>query len=600
MKKKSKKNVELRPDHATARMQDATSGNNKLVWLSALLIAFITFLVYLPALQNGFVNWDDPNYVYVNPNIQSLDYRFLKWSFTNAVASLWHPLTLFSLAIDYALWRHNPFGYHLTNTIIHVLNTCLVFILAVRLQSIHERFSSGWAEDLEFPKKKILIAIATAIIFGIHPIHVESVAWISERKDVLCAVFFLMTMLAYLNYATANSRRRRVRYYLLCVALFLLALMSKPMAVSLPIVLLFIDFYPLKRLNTRFVLVEKIPFLVLSLISSLLTISFHRTSGALMELEAYPWQMRLFTAVSAYIMYLLKMVMPFNLAPIYPLPKEIDFSSPVFIIPFILLITMTIFCFRTSNKSYLTTWFYYIVTLIPVIGIVQVGSQAMADRYTYLPSIGPFLLVGVGIGILFGKLSHKRQKVHASIILIAIMGLLSFVTVRQISVWRDSITLWTFQIKLYPVAVAYNNRGNVYQNMGNHQQAIIDYTKAIEIDPRYAIAYNNRGSIYDTIGAHMQAIDDYNMAIKLNPGYLNAYFNRGNTYANIGANVQAIDDYSMAIKLNPEDADVYKLRGISYGTMGNYRQALNNLKKAIELNPEDQEAQYYLRSAIEQ
>lgn len=578
-------------------------------YLIALLPTLITFIVYLPALENGFVNWDDDLYVYANHDIRSISPVFFKWSFTAVVASLWHPLTLFSLGLDYAIWGINPFGYHLTNNIFHAINTGIVFLLAINLIkygsdldiSLHVTKYKGESYLLK-DKNIFTAAFVTAFLFGIHPLHVESVAWISERKDVLCAFFFLAALLTYLKYTSADTKRRRVGYYAFCLILFIMALMSKPMAVSLPFVLLILDFYPFKRLSVEkklkyvhWIFLEKIPFFLLSIASSIITLFAHSTSGALKGIEIYSLKMRVFNAILAYMVYIIKMVFPFNLAPFYPTSnlhlEYISFFTIKYVWSCIILSLITIFFIWLSkkNKLFLTIWLYYIITLLPVIGIVKVGEQSMADRYSYLPSLGLYILIGLGIGNLFERYSKNRYRhLATSIALFFIFGMLLHKTVKQISIWHDSITLWSYEVKLFPnAAIAYLNRGLAYDGLGKHDQAIRDYNKCIELDQNFAKAYSNRGIIYSRLGDYWSAIKDFDNALMRDPLYENAYFNRGLTYVYLDDYDQAIKDYNMAIKLNPQNPKNYNNRGKINFMLGNYQDAIADYNIAIKLNPQD-------------
>lgn len=520
----------------------------KLFHWHSFILAFITFSVYIPALSNGFVNWDDPKYVYENPNIQLLDIR---WLLTAVISANWHPLTMFSLALDYQLWGMNPFGYHLTNVVLHTLNTLLVYVLVARL-------IGGTAQQ---PATNTgLASLLTALLFGIHPLHVESVAWISERKDVLCAFFFLLSLLAYLNYASSCSKN--IKSYVLSLLSFILALMSKPMAVSLPIVLLIIDYYPLNRLmakdsKCKTVIIEKLPFFLFSFIAVLITLSSQHTGEALRTLDAYPLNERIFDGTRSISFYLLKSIFPFSLAPFYPRTIHPTLSSVKFILPLLILLSVTFSILLLSKKRRLfpAVWFYYIVTLLPVIGIVKVGGHSMADRYAYLPSIGPLLIIGLSLSILLHRFQKKQWLV---VIPIVIIGLFSFKTMKQTKIWHDSVTLWTHEINLLPsVYIAYNNRGNAYLEQGKYQYAIEDYSKAIkkamEIGRgnKNAPIYNNRGNAYYRLKNLEQAVCDYDSAIQIDPQFTVAYINRGNAYNELGNREKAIADYNKTIEINP-------------------------------------------------
>lgn len=536
--------------------------------VSAFFIAFITFLIYLPALQNGFVNFDDNILVYENPNIGSIDSNFLKWAIT-AETGLWIPLTLFSLATDHAIWGFDPIGYHLTNIIFHAVNSSLVFILVGSLLS-HSNYTENKPD-----KKAIIAGIVTSVLFGIHPLHVESVTWVTERKDVLYAFFFLLSLMAYLRYSYTNLKR----HYILSIIFFILSLMSKPMAVSLPLVLLILDFYPLRRLtiesgfeSIRWVLVEKLPFLFVSLLLSLTTAWVHPLREGWETLGIYPLMERIFTAVHTMIFYLFKIFLPFNLAPIYPSNLGYSiFESTGFLVVFIIT---TIFSFRSlkKNKLFPTIWLYYIVTLIPVLGIIaKPGDQLVADRYTYLPSLGPFFLIGLGIAAVFEKCSKKAVRVSIIVALFLALSTLGIRTVKQIAIWSDSITLWSHEIKLYPgkVLAAHNNRGKAYGTLGNYNEAIKDYNKVIELNPLYADVYHARGNIYFKLGNYQQAVGDYTFAIQLKTKYYKeAYSNRGIANYSIGDYQQAINDFNNAIMLDPQDKTAYDNREIVYQRIG--------------------------------
>lgn len=574
--------------------------DKRILWTIALLVSLATFITYLPALTNGFVNWDDDEYVLYNPNIKSINIGFFKWVLTSYFFTNWHPLTIFSLAVDYSIWGLNPFGYHLTNVVLHVLNTSLVFILALKLIKLRITTSENRTDVLPYApiiKSGLITAAVTALLFGIHPLHVESVAWVSERKDVLCAFFFLSTILAYLRYAS-NAKGKRL-YYTLSLTFFLLALMSKAMAVTLPVALLILDLYPLERLaakgSLKKLLTEKIPFLLLSLISSLMAVSAQESAGALVTMEQFPLVSRLFVTMHSYIFYIAKMAFPSNLAPFYPYPSSTEVFSFAYVCSAMSFVTVTILCiwkFR-KNRLFSSIWLYYVATLLPVIGVVKAGEFAAADRYTYLPSLSLFLLAGIGVGALFERVPKRVSRGMVFTILLVLFGFFMSGTAKQIAVWRDSITLWNREIKLYPyVSSSYMNRGIAHRDSENYQEAITDLTKAIELNPEFAYAYYNRGFTFMDLGNYRQAIADLTKAIELSPKqYVPvAYLNRGTAYGSSGNYQQAIADFTKAIELNPKYADAHYNRGFTFLNLGDYQQAITDLTKAIELNSKLAEA----------
>lgn len=562
----------------------------------ALAAALVTLLIYLPSLNNGFVNWDDPVYVIENWKIRSLDISFLKWLPTAIVFYNWHPLTILSHAIDYSIWGLNPMGHHLTSLIFHLLNTCLVMILSTWL--IRYRCGGGNA----WWNRSLMAGFSTALLFGIHPLHVESVAWISERKDVLYALFYLLSILAYLKFVSGSDAIRKY-YYLSALIFFALSLASKPMAVTLPLILLILDRYPLERggdswrtEKKRSLIIEKVPFLLLSICASFLTVWAQYYEGAVRTFDEMPFLTRLFVALHSYISYFIKMVFPFNLAPFYPYPDtEILFSIGYLSIILLQLSTIILCLLRTNKlKPFRAAYLYYSISLLPVIGIIQVGAQSSADRYTYLPSLGPFILISLAFTQMVISLS-KIKKAFLLVSAIFIMAGLSTLTIKQIDIWHDSIALWSHEIALYPESqsLAYLNRGLAYNNSGEVDLAINDLKKSIAIDPGNGKAYNNLGISYVKRGNHKKSIQNFNKALLIDNKNDEALYNRGTAYRKAGKYVEAIADLSRAIKIK-EVPRYYNNRGNAYSRLGKKEEAIDDYIKAMELDPEDPSPYYNL------
>jgi protein O-mannosyl-transferase len=511
-------------------------------------LGLFVFLVYLPAVKNEFVNWDDDAYVYQNQHVRNLDGKFFIWAFSSFDISNWHPLTWVSHGIDYALYGLNPRGHHLTNIVLHVCNTILVFIVMMRLlQANREPAPREVGSAGAFRLEALIASSAVSFCFGIHPQHVESVAWVAERKDLLCALFFLLSVLWYTRYVeTVIKPDNRLQpafisnyRYLLSLGFFLLALMSKPMAVSLPVVLLILDWYPYNRIRSLMIprppLIEKLPFMLLSFFSSMITLRAQRSGGSIVSLEQIPFVSRALVSFDSLIEYLVKMAMPFNLIPIYPYPQTISLFSVRYLVSLLLVVGITVFCIANSQKRkwLLATWAYFFVTLIPVLGLVQVGIQSMADRYTYLPSLGPFLLVGLCAGWCWKRLSFRSKKafflpVLAVSLTVLITGSLSYLTVRQIGIWKNSLDLWNYVIATSPeqIARAHYNRGVTFQSMGSFERAIDDYDTAVRLNPSYYKSYNNRGVIFMKMRRYEEALRDFDTVISLHPSDSNAQYNR--------------------------------------------------------------------------
>ncbi len=406
--------------------------------LPAIAPALLAFAVFIPALGAGFVNWDDPAYVYQNPHIRSLD---LHWAFTAVVASNYHPLTLLSHTLDYALFGLDPWGHHLTSIMLHALNSALVYLLSLALlERIMPRSGApdsagkgsgqrpgGLSRNANTGPSEgaVFAALAAAFIFAAHPLHVESVAWVAERKDVLSAFLFLLSMLAYLGY---TARRDKALPYALSLIFFVLALLSKPMAVTLPVVLLVLDYYPLKRDGRGWgrLIIEKIPFFALSILSAVLTLWAQSSGGAVTKMHSYSLGARLIVAVRGYVFYLYKLIYPASLAPYYPLPLSAGAEDPLFLGSLLILIIISALCLYLAlrgRRAPAALWAYYIVTLAPVIGIVQVGSQAAADRYAYITTIGFFMLAGFVMARLFTMPAPRVPALFLTFLAVALLGL---------------------------------------------------------------------------------------------------------------------------------------------------------------------------------
>jgi hypothetical protein len=369
--------------------------------------ALAAFLIYLPALQNDFVNWDDDDYIYQNPFIQKINLQLFKWAFFNFHAANWHPLTWISHAVDIAVWGLNPWGHHLTNIILHSVNTVLVVLLLMRLLTVVREKTSEEVFPKFLDEKGIrLAAVATGFLFGLHPLHVESVAWISERKDLLCGFFYLFGIYLYLQNASSAETSSRVRApifdknYFLVLGCFIGALFAKPMAVTFPVVLLLLDYYPLNSFSSpgslKKIILEKTPFFLLSLFSSIVTIFAQHSGSAIASLKFASFSSRVLIAAHAFYLYLQKMILPVHLVPLYPYPQDVRlFTAPFLLsISFVLAIAYSCIVGWKVRKAWSALWAYYAITILPVIGLIQVGFQSMADRYTYLPSLSPFVSMG--------------------------------------------------------------------------------------------------------------------------------------------------------------------------------------------------------------
>ena len=627
-------------------------------YLLAGLAAAASFLVYLRTLQNGFINWDDDRFIYKNPHLHSLDAAFVKWAFSDFHFSNWYPLTWISHALVYALWGLDPKGYHLANIALHSASTFLVVVLTVRLveawgrskalslprpSGLTFRFapppSSGRGAGVREgngaflnEKGKLIAGVTAGLLFGLHPLHVESVAWAVERKDVLCALFFLLSILAWLKWiagaeqadqtnkenpcirnpgrdlkyaakregAAAPGKKKKPglkRHYLYSLLFFALALMSKPMAVSLPLVLLILDGFPLGRISSvksfRNAFAEKLPFIVLSGCASVLTLL--SKNGKVITSVSLPFYKRAVVAARSIALYLWKTAIPLNLVPYYPYPKAISFLSPQYFLPVVLVAGITVFCLLKARKNglWLACWGYFVITLMPVLGIVQVGDHWIADRYTYLPSLGPFLAAGLAAAWLWNRAGALKRGagLRAAMASFAILAVffMSYLTFRQIGVWKNSIVFWNYVIEKEPgkIPVAYYERGHAFGNKGQIERAIADYNEAVVLDPGYFKAYYNLGEAQEEIGRPDSAITAYKKAIALRPSAFDAYTNLGIIYAKMRRFDMSLEDFNNAVRLNPDSPLMYFDRGMVYMEAGHRRLGLLDLRRACSMGNEN-------------
>jgi protein O-mannosyl-transferase len=570
---------------------EASQRKNLIPILICLALAILTVITFWSLKDCGFINLDDDFYVYGNAYVQSgLNWHSVGQAFSSELEKVschWHPLTWMSLMLDYQIFGLNPQGFHLINLLFHVMNTILLFLVLRRMT------------------KTLWPSAFVACLFAIHPLHVESVAWVTERKGVLSAFFWMLTVGAYSYYVEHPGFRR----YFFVFLFFVLGLMAKSIVVTLPFVLLLLDYWPLQRFGEvrrdhkvqkeilevkkpadpqyKWSLIypllwEKIPLFALSILSSIVTYLVAQKIGSVIPSEEMPLVVRMGNAFVSYIAYIGKMIWPSNLAIFYPysgllVPWQVLGSVSLFI-----AITLVVIWMIKKTPYLATGWLWYIGTLVPVIGIVQVGNQAIADRYTYIPLIGLFIMVAWGVPDLLRKWKYRKEIFIALSVLI--ISSLSIITWTQVGYWQNSITLYDHTLKVTDYNwLIYNGRCVAYSNLDNYSQAIDDCSRAIEIKPDYFEAYTSRGIAYFSLGNYKQAIEDYDRAIEIKPGYLEAYINRGIAYSGLGNYKQAIEDYGRAIDLRPDFAEAYNNRSAIYLMLGNKELGCRDAQKACEL-----------------
>lgn len=542
--------------------------------LLSVLLAVLLLAIYGNVIKFDFASIDDQVYVSQNPHIQNgLSLGGVAWVFKSSHAANWHPLTSLSLMIDYELFGLNAGGYHFTNLLFHILNTLLLFFLLSKMTGSSYR------------------SFFVAVLFAIHPMHVESVAWIAERKDVLSAFFWLLTIWAYFLYA----KKPGIKTYALIITFFVLGLMSKPMVVTLPFVLLLLDYWPINRsAPIKNLLIEKIPLFLLSAVSSVITYIVQKQAGAVVTMEAFPADVRIYNAVVSYYTYLEKALLPINLSVYYPHPGMWPFEEVVLSGSILVLLSILILRNFKRNPYLPVGWLWYLGTLAPVIGIVQVGSQAMADRYSYLPFIGLFVIASWGITDLVRNWHYKKAVLGFVSILVIIS--FSFLSWQRCQLWGDQVALWTDALKNHEIAFAYNIRGLSYAEKREYKQAISDYNAALALKPN-ADFYNNRSIAYSGLKHFTQSLDDVNSALSMKPTFADGYYNRGLLHNTLGKYHLAVLDFTSALKYAPDMQDAFLSRGIAYGFQKQYEKALADFEQALRINHNFFQA-YYNRGIV--
>lgn len=574
----------------------------KLLLISLLLI-LCTLVVFWQVRTFDFVYFDDDLYITDNPHLQAgFNQESVIWAFTNNHVGLWLPLTWLSFMLDYELYGLNPGGYHFTNVLIHLANTLLLLFILRRITG------SLWRSAF------------VAGLFALHPLHVESVAWITERKDVLSTLFWMLTMWFYVQYAA----RSRLYQYFLALFAFALGLMAKPMLVTLPFVLLLMDYWPLGRFQPgprkinngsesqqplgpiklppqgyRLVL-EKLPFFLLAAATSLITFLSQHSWGAAASVEVLPARMRIANGMVAYIRYMGKMIWPQDLAVFYPHPGN---TLPIWQVvgAGLLLSLISALAFRARHRYpyLLVGWLWYLGTLVPVIGLVQVGKQSMADRFTYIPLIGLFIIIAWTVPCLLAKYRYQRIVLFtsATLVLMALM----IVTRLQVRNWRNSITLFEHTLAVTTDnPVIHNNLGKALIRRGEIDKARFHYARALKLQPNSARAHTNLGNILEQQGKLEEAMHHYYSAVRLDPKLAEAHFNLGNALIRQGKNEEASSHFAMAVQLNGHFAEAHNSLGVSLARQGRLHEAIAHFSKALQIKPDYLQAQKNLEIALYQ
>ena len=567
-----------------------------LTLIISLVLIVGTLAVFSQVRNHEFINFDDNEYVTNNPQVKAgLTFRGVIWAFTTSHASNWHPLTWLSHMLDCTLYGLKAGGHHMTNLLFHIANSLLLFLVL--------RWMTGALWESSF----------VAALFALHPLHVGSVAWIAERKDVLSAFFWMLTMGAYVRYA----QRPGFNKYLVVVLCFVLGLLSKPMLVTLPFVMLLLDYWPLSRFQfgqssgdrdasthnpsdrrdqrssvLRLVL-EKAPFFALSAVSSFLTFFVQQRGGTVGPLEAIPLESRIENALTSYVQYIGKMVWPHRLAIFYPYPERLPLWQVGGAFLLLIGISVLVIRFARSHPYLVVGWLWYLGTLVPVIGLVQVGMQAMADRYTYVPLVGLFMMIAWGVPDLLKGWRHRRALLALSAgILFSALAIVTWVEVQR---WQNSITLFQHTLEVTSKnSLIHYNLGVVLLRQGKNPESIAHFDESLRIDPNRADAHNNLGVALARQGRMEEAVVHYVEALRIKPDYADAHNNLGTALARQGKIQEAMIHFAEVLRIKPDQAEAYGNIGNCLVEQGRMEEAIAHYKEALRIKPSLSETHFSL------
>ena len=542
------------------------------IWLvlSVVLIALISF-AFAPLRSAEFVNYDDPDYVSANPVVQQgLTKGGFEWAFKSAYSFNWHPLTWISHMVDCQLFGLDSGRHHLVNVIFHTVNSLLLLWVFARAT------------------KQFWPAFFVAAVFALHPLHVESVAWVCERKDVLSTFFWLLTTWFYIKYSLSTKSRGRL-HYICAIFAFTLGLLSKPMLVTLPFVLLMMDYWPLKRLDgfkvSPRLLLEKIPFFLLAVASCVVTFLVQRHEGAVASTQSFSVGLRVANALISYARYLGKTFWPTDLIVFYPYPLSWPKGYIAGAVILLLVITAAVLKFSRDRRYLFVGWFWFLGTLVPVIGLVQVGVQSLADRYMYVPMIG----IVVAVGWLIHDVASKgAARIVCGCVTAGVVACCTILTRTQARHWSDSLALFQHALDVSSDNVmAHVMLANAAQEKGDSQEAILHYQEALKRSPQFPEVHYNLGNVYVQTGNLPEAILSYQRALQLQPDYFEAHANLGVAFEMSRQLENAVEQFRLALNLRPMDWELYRSLATDLAALGQMEAATDTLSRAIRTNPID-------------
>ena len=561
-------------------------------WIASIVVLTLTLVSFGPILWNQFVEWDDYENYLSNVNYRGLGWAQLSWMFTTVHMGPYQPLSWVTLGLDYLIWGMNPTGYHLTSLLFHAANAVFFYFISRRMLEIlwpHAPNQARW--------KHSTAAAFAALFFSVHPLRVESVAWATERRDVVSGFFYLATVYCYLR-ANTNLDSQSRRWFAAALTCYILSLLGKATAIALPIVLLILDIFPLRRLDgdprtwwitpSREILREKLLFVLPAIPFALIAFLGQQHVYAIKSLETFGFESRVVQALFAAGFYIWKTIIPVNLSPLYEIPPDFSFWDPVVLSGAALAtgFSVTVFVFRRRWPAGLASWIYSLAMLGPVLGLVSTGPQLAADRYTYLSFLSWAVLAGAGLLFITRSAVRAHTVFAAYVTATIIVMVFSVLTWRQTMVWRDTGTLWSHALKLNAnSSIAHYNLARFLASHGEREKAMAHYRKGLNIRPDDAEAHNNLGLLLALNGQTAESLKEFEAAVQSDPGYAKAFFNLGRVYAISGELDKAVENYQQAMKLDPSQAEIRLGLGNALARQGRLEAAAAQLELATKLEP---------------
>src|SRR5262245_3562856 len=569
-----------------------------------LVFPVVTFLVFLPVLWNGFVAWDDQINLYENLAYRGLTWPYIRWMFSNVTMGHWIPLTWLTFGLDYVLWEMRPVGYHLTSLMIFAANAPAFYFVALRLLRKSTSFGEGVLR---------LSAVTATLIFALHPLRAESVAWATERRDVLSGLLFLLTVLLYLKAQDESGKPRRW-LLALSVGMYVLALLSTASVMVLPLALVVLDVYPLRRLGGRWrewvapaaraVWVEKIPFAVLGVAGAVVGYYAQNTNSFITPLERYPMTARPAMVFYSLWFYLEKTMVPRGLSPLYELPVRVSLLDRQFLLPAlgVTAITATVVLLRRRWLAGLAAWTYYAIALGPVIGIVHSGHQLTCDRYSYLPTMGFALIMGAAAGAVVraGVAGVLRPSLVKAVIALMVvwLGALAYLSARQVQIWRDTESLWRYAAEVEPdCSICHGNVGSQLLERGYHDLAMEEFERVKALRPESTKVNFYIGRMYAMRGDFPRAADNFQLYVAQHPSDVEGLNNLAAALVNAGRAREALEPLERALKLKPRHAGSHVSLGFAYLGLGDPARAKTLFREAIALQYDIPQVWYGLARA---